>query len=391
MKKTLFGLLLVYLVFMTLSCVETHFLTSQPRTNELLTIHSTICPKVPFDMETSKIIMFSDLHRGMGDKDVFKLNTELFEQILKYYYENGFTLVLIGDLEEGWGFQRDNIPIILDVHGKEFDLEKKFQADNRYYRVYGNHDDFFRGQWLNVGGPNLQRVFPAVVFTDETNKFNMFITHGCQGQGLHDAGDELASWGVYVKYNWWLEIFPKKLKSEKDLHEKMAAIQDDLEKHEKMVYDWTLNQKDASGNKKYQILVAGHTHIPVFNSIPDPHLYDVMLKDIESGRHIFFNDIFEGKEADKSLKPSASMKAKLKEKLILKRDLAIKNQQLNATAPMDPFYFNTGCGFHSEITGIEISGGKIYLKSLYFDADKKIDFVSFIDSGDLKDYQDKTN
>lgn len=389
--KKLFGFILLVMALATVSCVETHILTSRSRTNELLSIHASIGPKVPFDMNTSKIIMFSDLHRGMGSKDVFKQNIELFEQILKYYYENGFTLVLIGDVEEGWGFQRDNIPLILDEHGNEFALEKKFQAENRYYRVYGNHDDFFRGQWLNVGGSSLQRIFPALVFTDEQNKFNIFITHGCQGQGLHDAGDQLASWGVYAKYNWWLEIFPEKLKSEKDLHKKMKAIQDDLEKHEQMLYDWTLNQEDAAGNKKYQILVAGHTHIPVFNSIPDPHLYDVMLKDIESGRYIFFNDIFEGEEANKSLKLTESLKAKLKEKLILKRDMAIKAQQLNAEAPKDPFYFNTGCGFHSEITCIEISGGKIYLKSLFFDQDKKIDFVSFIDSGDLENYQNKPN
>jgi hypothetical protein len=57
-----------------------------------------------------------------------------------------------------------------------------------------------------------------------------------------------------------------------------------------------------------------------------------------------------------------------------------------AASPRDPFYFNTGCGFHSKITGIEISGGKIYLKLLGFDESGKIDFDSYVDAAELIKY-----
>lgn len=407
MKRNLLFYIMICLALAASACAvvlkETQPITSEKRTDELLDIHSTICPQIPFDRDTGKIILFSDLHRGMGPKDVFKNNKELFRQILSYYYDNGFTLVLIGDAEEGWGFQRDNIPLILDAHAAEFAIEKKFQAANRYYRIYGNHDDFFRGQLINFGDQFLQKVYPAIIFSDQTNRFNIFITHGCQGQGLHDAGDELASWGVYVKYNWWLEIFPQKLKSEDDLYNKMALIQKDLESHEDMVYRWALNQKDDSGKKKYNILVAGHTHIPVFNSVANDSLYNVIAAEIKDGKYIFFNDIFEQKpeqvseQADRTLsaKKAAdsfglpdSLKEKILQTLDAKKNMAkarSSNMSLNAS-PSDPFYFNTGCGFHSKITCIEISGGKIYLKLLGFDEHGKIDFESFVDAAELEKY-----
>ncbi|MDQ1351740.1 MAG: hypothetical protein QG657_2045 [Acidobacteriota bacterium] len=405
MKRNLLFYIMICLALVANGCAvilkETQPITSEKRTDELLDIHSAIAPQIPFDRDTAKIILFSDLHRGMGPKDVFKNNKELFRQILSYYYDNGFTLVLIGDAEEGWGFQRDNIPLILDAHAAEFAFEKKFQAANRYYRIYGNHDDFFRGQLINFGDQSLQKVYPAIIFSDQTNRFNIFITHGCQGQGLHDAGDELASWGVYAKYNWWLEIFPKKLKSEEDLYKQTGLIRKDLERHEEMVYQWALNQKDASGKKKYNILVAGHTHIPVFNSIRDKTLYDVIKQDIINGKYIFFNDIFEqepgqvSQQADRNLSAkdagdSFELPASLQEKMIQTLDaeiLAEEPAKRSADASArDPFYFNTGCGFHSKITCIEISGGKIYLKLLGFDESGKIDFASFVDAAELKNY-----
>lgn len=369
----------------------TQISTSRKRTEDLLDIHSSICPKIPFNKNTGKIIMFSDLHRGMGEKDVFQNNKELFKHILEDYYKNEFTLVLIGDMEEGWGFKSDNIPLILDAHADEFEVEKKFQADNRYYRIYGNHDDFFRGHLINFEDEFQSRVFPAITFYD--NGFTIFITHGCQGQGLHDAGDETASWGVYVKYNYFLEIFHKKLKSQKELIKKMAAIESDTKVHEKMVYDWALN----NGKKKCNILVNGHTHIPVFNSIPRKELYQVILQDIKDGKYMFFNDIFEkdlahgvfkGKNPHDKFVPPDYIKAKMMDSLNTNiDDIMQREKSLSKTQSWpDPFYFNTGCGFHSKISCIEISDGKIYLKLLSASDDEKGFISETVASAELTNY-----
>jgi hypothetical protein len=98
----------------------------EERTNDILGIHSKICPEIKFDMDKAKIVFFSDLHRGMGKRDAFEPNMELFKKILDHYSKEEFTLVYIGDMEEGWGFQGSNVPLITQWHKEEFDLEKQF-------------------------------------------------------------------------------------------------------------------------------------------------------------------------------------------------------------------------------------------------------------------------
>ncbi|MCI0470374.1 MAG: metallophosphoesterase, partial [Candidatus Aminicenantes bacterium] len=280
MKKILSWLALGCFIIMSAAGCESIIRTTVKRTDELLTIHTKICPRIPFQMATAKLVFFSDFHRGMGTKDVFIKNKELFVKVLDYYNRQGYTLVLVGDMEEGWGFQRDNIPLILQDHNDELDMEMEFLKDNRYYRVYGNHDDFYRGVYFRF--KNFEtRVNPAVIFEDKENNFTIFVTHGCQGHGLHDAGDELASWGVYVKYNYLTEILDKRPKSEKKLDEAVTKKQKEYKKHEQMVVDWVKN--DAAGKKRFNILIAGHTHIPVFESIPVEEAYQALIRQIDAG------------------------------------------------------------------------------------------------------------
>jgi UDP-2,3-diacylglucosamine pyrophosphatase LpxH len=318
-------------------------------------------------MATAKLVFFSDLHRGMGTKDVFIKNKELFVKVLDYYNRQGYTLVLVGDVEEGWGFQRDNIPLILQDHNDELDKEMEFLKDNRYYRVYGNHDDYYRGLYFRF--KNFEtRVNPAVIFEDKENNFTIFVTHGCQGHGLHDAGDELASWGVYVKYNWLTEIFDKRPKSEKELDQAITQKQQEYQKHEQMVVDWV--KDDGTGKKRYNILIAGHTHIPVFESIPVEETYQALIRQIDSGEYLFFNDVIDGQEENRSQTLPSSLKEKMK-KTLTKELLTARSMRLTArqralegksTPQQEEFYYNPGYGFGPTIPCIEICDGKITLK-----------------------------
>ena len=53
--------------------------------------------------DSSRFVLFSDLHRGDGGStDRFAPNKELFLKALRYYYENGFTYVEVGDGDELW-------------------------------------------------------------------------------------------------------------------------------------------------------------------------------------------------------------------------------------------------------------------------------------------------
>jgi UDP-2,3-diacylglucosamine pyrophosphatase LpxH len=368
---------LAVLIFFANACIiavkETQPFDSKKRTNELLAIHTSkhVCAEVPFNMKEAKIVFFSDLHRGMGEKDVFQNNSELFAKILNYYNENKYTLVLIGDVEEGWGFQGNNIPLILKWHNKEFEIEKKFNNENRLYRIYGNHDDYYRGNCLCSDCLGFTKIYPTIIFKDATNKFNMLITHGCQGHALHDAGDELARWGVYVKYNWLSEIFPKKFKTEKELEKEMKKIQDKYKKHEQYVYDWALDQKDSTGKKRYNLLILGHTHIPVFESEPlIAPFFDVLENDITQNRFIFFNDIFVDNKSDGANEPNSPMSPSLKKSMLESmKKYEVENNGSNSNGPnpqrTDPFYFNTGCAFLSKIPCVEITNGEIHLKFIH--------------------------
>jgi predicted phosphodiesterase len=281
------------LVIITMSCLtQTHPITTKNLTEELLDIHYSIAESfnvknekvMNMDMDEAKIVFFSDLHRGMGKTDVFQKNKDLFVKILNHYFEQGYTLVYNGDVEEGWGYQRSNIPLILDNHRRQIEVEKKFIEENRYYRVYGNHDDYYRGQMMALSPKILVRVYPALIFGLTQNgkvALKIFSTHGCQGHGLHDAGDDVAAWGVSLKYLWLIEFPPKKFKSDKQAIEHMEAVKTDYDKHECYMLEWAFG---GNSKPKCDIFIGGHTHRVVFESAFDPKMTSIMRKDFEGGR-----------------------------------------------------------------------------------------------------------
>lgn len=383
MKKIIFWLTLGSLVFSSISCSlflrPTLPFSSKKRMADLLSIHTSICPRIPFDMDKDKIVFFSDLHRGMGSKDIFQNNKELFVKILKYYNRRGYKLVYVGDIEEGWGFQRDNIPLILEDHSEELEVEMEFLKDNRYFRVYGNHDDFYRGHYFKFKNHSM-RIYPAIIFEDKEKDFTILVTHGCQGHGWHDAGDELVAFATYARYNWFAEILLKNVKSEKEFIEIMEERGKKYKSHEKRIVDWV--KDDGHGNKRFDILIAGHTHIPVFESIPVEESYALIKKDIEEKKYIFFNDVFKGQEENKSLTPPESIEQKMKKNLEqnqirarMRRAAArsVTTEEYGSMLVKEGFYFNTGCAFHSEIPCIEICEGKISLKFIKDIKEDKMD------------------
>ncbi len=92
--------------------------------------------------ESSKIILFSDCHRGDNSwADDFSLNKNLFHYALYYYNKLGCTYIEVGDGDELWENPFHNV---LEAHQPVFELmQKYFDTDpqkNRLYLIYGNHD-----------------------------------------------------------------------------------------------------------------------------------------------------------------------------------------------------------------------------------------------------------
>ena len=57
--------------------------------------------KTSLDINTAKFIIFSDHHKGNRDgADDFRVCERAYNAALAYYYRLGYTLVVLGDVEE---------------------------------------------------------------------------------------------------------------------------------------------------------------------------------------------------------------------------------------------------------------------------------------------------
>lgn len=105
---------------------------------------------IPFD-NSSKIVFISDVHRGDGGyADSLRQNRNIYKAALGFYYQNGYTLIELGDGDELWK-NKDCLDIAYN-YKDIFTILYNFHLDNRLYLVFGNHDivksnpEFIRNQ-----------------------------------------------------------------------------------------------------------------------------------------------------------------------------------------------------------------------------------------------------
>ncbi len=107
------------------------------KTMERLTEAYRTATVLEFD-DTSKYVWLSDSHRGDGSmSDEFMKNKNIFVAALKGYHSDGFTLIEAGDNDELWEFKPRHV---IKANGIVFNWIRKFHADGRYLRMFGNHD-----------------------------------------------------------------------------------------------------------------------------------------------------------------------------------------------------------------------------------------------------------
>ena len=93
---------------------------------------------IEFD-DASKIILISDVHRGNGGyADSLRQNRNIYKAALGFYYENGYTLIELGDGDELWK-NKDCLDIAY-AYKDIFALLNKFNEKDRLCLVFGNHD-----------------------------------------------------------------------------------------------------------------------------------------------------------------------------------------------------------------------------------------------------------
>lgn len=287
------------------------------------------------DLNTARLVVFSDQHKGIRNgADDFRTCERAYNAALAYYYASGHTLIELGDVEELW---EERPAAVLDKYKHTLELSAKFHQAGRYLRVYGNHDDnwSFEDQVARllrpVYGESLQ-VYESVrirVRDGERILGSFWFVHGHQGTRNSDRFSRLSR--IPTRFFWrpLQRIFKLSLNSPA----KDWVLR---EKHNIALYSWAVSQPNL-------ILVAGHTHRPVFRAKTLAAQIEEDLKTAQDPQRI------------------AELSAELE--WVRAQDQKESGPE-GVVAPQEsPSYFNAGCCcfVDGDITGIEIADGEIRL------------------------------
>lgn len=238
--------------------------------NELTEIYKSSLT-VDFD-DNSKIVLISDCHRGDGTwADAFLKNRNIYYAALEQYYNKNYTYIEIGDGDELW--DNKQLSTVISMHRDVFRLLAIFNKYKRFIMIYGNHDiikkKFKAEKIFRYYDPSLNEcvtmfenmpIYEGIVLKYKKTGDNIFLVHGHQADFLNSRLWELARF--LVRHVWRpLELIGinDPTSASKNVSKK-ASVESKLKA-------WTLREK--------HMLIAGHTHRPVF---PNP------------GQPLYFND-----------------------------------------------------------------------------------------------------
>jgi len=291
-----------------------------------------------------RCVIFSDHHRGRRDRgDDFLRAERAYNAALGYYLEAGYSLFLLGDCEELWSCAPREV---LDSYGYTLELEAEFHRDDRYLRFWGNHDDLWedetaRREYLEPLCPGVEvREGLRIRLTSVGRPLGrIFLVHGHQGATFSDRHRRLSR--TVLRHLWGpLQRFFRQA-SHTPSHD--LALR---EKHDAALYRW-------AESRERTILVAGHTHRPVF------------MSESELGRAR--RDLRAARE-EASVEPGSRAGRRRVAELRARMEwIRAKGRMNGANGESDPrrkpCYFNSGCCSFTDgdITGIEIADRQIRL------------------------------
>lgn len=283
--------------------------------------------------EGRTLVILSDHHKGnRRGGDEFRYAEGNYLAALDYYNGRDSYYVNLGDSEEFWKF---NIFSILKNNKATFEKEKAFVERNAFFKIYGNHDTFWRIDplaplYLKQAFGKSIPIYDGIVIRvkqADGRKLDLFCTHGHQGDKRSD-GNKFSVW--FVTYIWGpLQTFLEININTPAANEKEKTL------HNRIMYAW-------SKTRENMVLITGHTHQAIF---PSYHSYQRLSEELAQA---------EQTGTRREIK-------RLKEKIA--RHQGNYAEHHNPGDTYIPSYFNTGCCCYSDrsITGIELSDGHIRL------------------------------
>ena len=234
--------------------------------------------RIGFD-NTSKFILFSDIHRGDSSfADDFANNRNIYYHALQHYFKEGYTYIELGDGDELWEniFFKD----IFEVNKNVYLLMQKFFVENRLHLIFGNHDFVYKNpnnvkkllsEYFEPREGTKLPLFPNITFSEgiileyiNNKNQEIFLTHGHQADFMNYVGWKFNRFLVRVLWK------PLQVWGIKD-PTSPAKNYIELIKVERRIKKWIAN----NGNK---ITITGHTHRPRF-----PNTSEEILNYFNSG------------------------------------------------------------------------------------------------------------
>jgi UDP-2,3-diacylglucosamine pyrophosphatase LpxH len=300
--------------------------------------------RIPVDFETDRFVLFSDHHKGDNSPaDDFQKNADLYTAALSFYKDEGYSLIVLGDNEELWENQYEQIHLhYRKTIQQEIEMAPETQ-DKKKIRIWGNHDKEVtlwrfkkRSQtWKDNILANVEYREGLCLGED------IFLVHGHQGRFFEDRAWRLSRWAVHFVWKKVQELFHIGV----DGPAENFRIRDDLELN---YYSW------AKKNKV--LLVCGHTHRAIFGSMTH---FDRLQIDIHRSEEVLGHAAQrEKKVIEQNIHEN---RAKIEKILILRSGKMPKSFERGGNWPV-PCYFNDGCcGYTNGITCIEIDKNAVRL------------------------------
>lgn len=265
--------------------------------------------------------------------------------------------MLLGDVEELWESDPEKV---LPAYEHILRLEARFYEDDgqgedslsRYERFWGNHDDPWRhpsqvAECLHSHYPGLavREALKLQVVGEGWESGVIFLIHGHQGTLDSDRLPWLSRWVVRGPWRFaQRRLSFRSVTPAKDFGLRAA--------HERAMFGWA---KDRRSDRP--VLIAGHTHRPVFMHAGGPPDGTRLAEDVK-------RELDEHRAAgDADREHLAMLAAELELMRVAEQR---ENERSHRGLPVPggpPCYFNTGsCAFaDGTVTGIELAEGEIRL------------------------------
>jgi len=286
--------------------------------------------------------ILSDLHLGDGGAaDDLAPNKLALLTALQHYDQEGYDLILLGDIEEFWQF---DLPLIVRHYGDTVYAAMRRYGDERVHRVFGNHDYEWGGlaDPARDGARQFSLAVEALAMQGPDGQVALLLTHGHQGSLASD------------KYAWFSRFFVRlfrglePLAAMVGLYNRGWATKSRVARdYERVMYAWARDQ--------HTILICGHSHRPIFASRSPAESLGHRIDQARARSDAAARE--GGERAEYEQEILRLRRAQVREKLHGRTALPVKTE-----GELLPCYFNSGCGLYRDgITVIEIADGYISL------------------------------